>query len=137
MNHLNLNISFSMFMFLQHSFKKVIASNLSAGFIHVGIFLNMYNKILPSPAFFCLKERKKAPWGKIINPKQIAKAIIVFPSKAFLPPFNIKKNKLFIIKLFYVLAARKNLLASGNSYVKATIDINIVSDLAHVCYCGL
>lgn len=91
----------------------------------------------PSPAFFCLKERKKSTLRKDYKSKANCQSNYSISIKGFSPPFNIKKNKLFIIKLFNVLAARKKLLASGNAYVKATIDINIVSDLAHVCYCGL
>lgn len=45
-----------MFMFLQHSFKKVIASNLSVGFIQIGIFFNM---LIKYPLFHLLSPKGK------------------------------------------------------------------------------
>lgn len=46
-----LSISFSMLMFLKHSFKNIIASNLSVGFIHVGNFLTCMIKYSLLPSF--------------------------------------------------------------------------------------
>lgn len=68
----------------------------------------MYDKILP-PSFFYLKGVEKAPTlRQDYKYKTNCQAITVFPSKTFFV-FNLRKNKPLIIKLFYVLGARKKI----------------------------